>query len=31
VDWPADRLRLAYADFAALLASRRDTEILEVR
>lgn len=30
-DWPADRLRLAYADFAALLASRRDTEILEVR
>jgi phenylacetic acid degradation operon negative regulatory protein len=30
-DWPADRLRLAYADFAALLASRRDTEMLEVR
>jgi len=30
-DWPADQLRLAYADFAALLASRRDTEILEVR
>lgn len=30
-DWPADRLRLAYADFAALLVSRRDTEILEVR
>ena len=30
-DWPADQLRLAYADFAALLASRRDTAILEVR
>lgn len=30
-DWPADRLRLAYADFATLLVSRRDTEILEVR
>jgi len=30
-DWPADRLRLAYADFAALLVSRRDIEILEVR
>ena len=23
-DWPADRLRAAYADFAALLVSRRD-------
>jgi phenylacetic acid degradation operon negative regulatory protein len=31
VGWPADRLRLAYADFAALLAGRRDTEILEVQ
>jgi phenylacetic acid degradation operon negative regulatory protein len=30
-DWPANHLRGAYADFAALLASRRDTEILEVR
>ena len=24
VDWPANRLRAAYADFAALLVSRRD-------
>ena len=31
-DWPADRLRVAYSDFAALLAARRDTaQPLEVR
>ncbi len=30
-DWPADRLRLAYTDFAALLVSRRDNEIMEVQ
>lgn len=29
-DWPADRLRAAYSDFAALLAQRRD-EPVEVR
>lgn len=28
-DWPADRLRTAYAEFADLLASRRDDELLE--
>lgn len=27
-EWPADRLRLAYADFAALLASRRDNQVV---
>ncbi|MFM9035653.1 MAG: PaaX domain-containing protein, C- domain protein [Mycobacterium sp.] len=31
-DWPADRLRAAYSDFAALLVARRDTATpLEVR
>jgi phenylacetic acid degradation operon negative regulatory protein len=30
-DWPADRLRTAYAEFADLLASRRDDELLEAR
>jgi phenylacetic acid degradation operon negative regulatory protein len=34
-DWPADRLRAAYSDFAALLVARRDahmvTNLLEVR
>lgn len=29
-DWPADRLRAAYADFAALLVARRDTNLMEV-
>ena len=28
-DWPADRLRTVYAEFADLLASRRDDELLE--
>ena len=28
-DWPADRVRTAYAEFADLLASRRDDELLE--
>ena len=28
-DWPADRLRAVYAEFADLLASRRDDELLE--
>ena len=31
VDWPADRLRAAYADFAALLAARRSEDLQEVR
>jgi len=30
-DWPADRLREAYADFAAVLAARRSDEFLEAR
>lgn len=30
-DWPADRLREAYADFAALVAARRDHQLVEVR
>lgn len=31
-DWPADRLRTAYADFAALLVARRDdSELVETR
>ena len=30
-DWPADRLRDAYADFAADLVARRDKQPLEVR
>ena len=30
-DWPADRLRTAYAAFADLLVSRRDEELLEAR
>ena len=30
-DWPADRLRTVYAEFADLLASRRDDELLEAR
>ena len=30
-DWPADRLRAAYAEFADLLASRRDDDLLEAR
>ncbi len=30
-DWPADRLRAAYSEFAALLVARRDTNLLEVR
>ena len=30
-DWPGDRLRSAYAEFADLLASRRDDELLEAR
>jgi phenylacetic acid degradation operon negative regulatory protein len=31
-DWPADQLRGAYADFAALLVSRRDdSQLLEAR
>ena len=30
-DWPADRLRIAYAEFADLLVSRRDEELLEAR
>lgn len=29
-DWPADRLREAYADFAAILAARRSEDLLEV-
>jgi phenylacetic acid degradation operon negative regulatory protein len=29
-DWPADRMRAAYADFAALLVARRDTQLVEV-
>jgi phenylacetic acid degradation operon negative regulatory protein len=28
-DWPADGLRAVYAEFADLLASRRDDELLE--
>lgn len=30
-DWPGDRLRVAYAEFADLLTSRRDDELLEAR
>ena len=30
-DWPADRLRSAYVEFADLLTSRRDEELLEAR
>jgi len=30
-DWPGDRLRVVYAEFADLLASRRDDELLEAR
>ncbi|MFZ4374544.1 MAG: PaaX domain-containing protein, C- domain protein [Mycobacterium sp.] len=30
-DWPADRLRAAYAEFADLLTSRREDELLEAR
>ncbi len=30
-DWPADRLREAYADFAAVLAARRSDDLLEAR
>ena len=30
-DWPAERLRGAYADFADRLASRRDEDLLEAR
>lgn len=30
-DWPADRLRAAYSDFAALLVARRDAQPTEVR
>lgn len=30
-DWPADRLRAAYSDFAALLVARRDAQPMEVR
>lgn len=30
-DWPGDRLRGAYAEFADLLTSRRDDELLEAR
>jgi len=30
-DWPADRLRTAYAEFADLLTARRDDQLLEVR
>ena len=30
-DWPADRLRADYAEFADLLASRREDELLEAR
>jgi phenylacetic acid degradation operon negative regulatory protein len=30
-DWPADELRAAYAEFADLLTSRRDDELLEAR
>ena len=30
-DWPGDRLRAAYAEFADLLTSRRDDELLEAR
>ena len=30
-DWPADRLRAAYFDFAALLVARRDAQPMEVR
>jgi phenylacetic acid degradation operon negative regulatory protein len=30
-DWPADSLRAAYAEFADLLTSRRDDELLEAR
>lgn len=30
-DWPAERLRAAYSEFADLLASRRDDELLEAR
>jgi phenylacetic acid degradation operon negative regulatory protein len=29
-DWPADRLRAAYVEFAALLVARRDTQLVEV-
>jgi len=31
VGWPADRLRSAYAEFADLLTSRRNDELLEAR
>jgi len=30
-DWPGDRLRVVYAEFADLVASRRDDELLEAR
>jgi phenylacetic acid degradation operon negative regulatory protein len=30
-DWPGDRLRSAYAEFADLLASRRDDQLLQAR
>jgi len=30
-DWPGDRLRAAYAEFADLLTSRRDDQLLEAR
>ena len=30
-DWPADRLRAAYSEFADLLTSRRNEELLEAR
>jgi len=30
-DWPADRLRTAYAEFADLLTARRDDQLLEAR
>ena len=30
-DWPADRLRTAYTEFADLLTSRREDELLEAR
>jgi DNA-binding transcriptional regulator PaaX len=30
-DWPGDSVRFAYADFADLLTSRRDAELLEAK
>lgn len=30
-DWPADQLRQAYSDFAAMLVARRSDDLLEVR